>query len=285
MKKNFNLEAVKDSVLYIIDDLYDTDFLGVCTQMAFYFLLAFFPMVIFLINFVGKIIVHFDQYIFEFLRAYMPQLSYDYVVNLTVMLENNIKENSVLLPILTFIFASMAARAIMVGINQSYGCEERRSLPKVWLLAFAITLLFGIALILIVTSYVLLSDVSTHLLNALGLAVVSAFLTKLISFCLAVLITILALYCIYTLAPTKRSSFKESLPGAILATVGMLMVFRIFVIFVDHSSRYTMLYGSLVSLFTLLVAIYFICVILNIYSKINVYWQDYFKNREHSEQS
>ena len=80
---------------------------------------------------------------------------------------------------------------------------------------------------------------------------------------------------IYVLTPAQPLKFKSGLPGALFATLGLNIAFRIFTLFINHSTKYSTLYGSLGGLFALMVAIYFICVILNLGGKINLYWSLY----------
>ena len=278
MKTKNNLTRI---IHYIIEDLRNTDFFGVCYQMAFYLLLSFFPLILFLINFVSKIIVHFEQYLFDFLKIYLPKLSYQYVTDLILFLEENIHNNNYFLLFLTFILASMAARAIMIGINQNYNCKEERNLLKVWLYAFIITLFLGIAMILIASIYILLSNSSIYILEFFKLEKLSVLFTRLFPFCFAIVFNILLFTSIYTLAPTKKVKFKDNLPGSIFATFAILIVLKIFIAFINHSKKYTMIYGSLGGLFALLFTIYFICIIVNAGCKLNVYYQNYktYKNR------
>ncbi len=264
-------ERLTDALLYIVDDLYATDFWGVCTQMAFYSLMAFFPMVIFLINFVGKIIVQFKEILYLFLKLSLPDLSYQYCVQLVDTLEGSLGESPTFLPILTFILASMAARAIMIGINQNYGTGESRRLPVVWFYAFVITFLFALSLVVAIVAYFILSDMCIALLTAMGLDTITSTFTQVFTSGFLMVILTLLFDLIYTLAPVKPLKLSQGLPGAIFCTLGIGIAFRIFVYFANHSTRYTMLYGNLGGLLALLVSIYLICVILNAGAKINVY--------------
>lgn len=266
-----NKEKIYAFIHYCIDDMYETDFFGICMQMAFYFLLAFFPMIIFLINFIGQVMASFQGYLFAFLKSFLPDLSYNYVQMVLNQLQNTHFHNQLLLIIITFCFASMAARAIMIGINQNYGNIERRNLFHVWILAFVFTLLFAVSLVLVIVIYVIMNDMTENILIRIGLTRFSVAITQVFTFVFAFVVTILAFDCIYVLAPAKSLTIRQGLPGAIFMTLALNIALRIFVFFVNHSTKYTMLYGNLGGFFALLVGIFFICFIFNFGSKINYY--------------
>ena len=59
-----NLKMVK-LLFFLMEDFEETDFSGICTQMSFYLLLAFFPLLLFLISFIGNFIKPFESYLYD----------------------------------------------------------------------------------------------------------------------------------------------------------------------------------------------------------------------------
>lgn len=269
-KKKPTKQQVMAFIRFAIDDVYATDFFGICLQMAFYFLLAFFPMMMFLIGSIGGFLSEFKVYFFAFLKSLLPVLSYNYVVDLFVQLQHS-SSNLAAMLVITFFFASMAARAIMVGINQNYGNPETRSTLHIWLLAFLFTILFAVVLVLITAIYFVMDSMTASLLERTGLVAFNVPITQGMAVIFSLVASPFILDFIYILAPVERLPYRQGLPGAIFTTLGINIVVRIFTFFVNHSSKYTLLYGNLGGLFALLISIYFICVILNIGTKINLY--------------
>lgn len=266
------MPKIVEFFIFIFEDIERTDFWGICTQMSFYLLMSFFPLLLFLINFVGRFIVQFQNYLFDLLEKYLPQLSYEYVRNLVEVLTQNIGANPYFLILFTFLFATLAARAIMIGMNQNYGHPETRSHLKIWLLSFLFTLLFAIAIILIIIAYLFSESITALILTQLGINHSYIFLMSIFSFGFSLIISVLVFNCVYILAPDKRVKFRHGFPGAVFSAIGLNIGFRIFLMSINHSTKYTLLYGGLGGLFALLVVIYFICVILNLGGKINVFF-------------
>lgn len=263
---------LKRLLLFLAEDIKRTDFFGLCAQMSFYMLMAFFPLLIFLLNFVGQYIVEFQDYLFSFLRYFLPEISYEYALNLIDSFKTTLNTNNYLLLLITFFFASQAARAIIVGMNQNYGNLETRSRPKVLFLSFLFTFLFAIALIVIITATIIGENLGQKILTYIGIDAWTIGIMRLISFIFALLIMFLSFSAVYILAPNKHIHFLSALPGAAFSTVGITVVFRVVLIFMNRSPKYTLLYGNTGGLFALLVGIYFICFILNLGGKINVYF-------------
>lgn len=280
IERILNLKIVKLG-FFLQEDFEATDFSGICTQMSFYLLLAFFPLLLFLISFIGNFIKPFETYLYDILKVYLPDLSYQYVTNLLDNITSEISNSNYILVLMTFLFSSLAARAIMIGLNQTYGGEETRSLPRIWLLSVLFTLLFALAIILVITAYIFSADLGAVIFKQFGIYTYYYPFLRIFALVFTWSISILIFNMIYMLAPAQQIKFSEGLPGALFAMFGLNIAFRVFTWFINHSSKYSTLYGNLGGLFALMVAIYFICVILNLGGKINCYWSLYKKKEFH----
>ncbi|MGV8906579.1 MAG: YihY/virulence factor BrkB family protein [Acetobacterium sp.] len=274
IKGLLNTQIVKLGFL-IKEDFDKTDFAGICSQMAFYLLMAFFPLLLFLISFVGKFVKQFESYLYEVLKAFLPNLSYDYVTGLLSSLSSQISDSNYFLILITFFFATLAARAIMTGLSQTYGITETRPHLKTWLLSFLFTILFALAILLVAIAYIFSADVGKLIFQIFQIPLDAYPTWRLLVLLSSWVLSTLFFNMVYVLAPAKSLKFWEGLPGAFFASLGLNIAFRIFTWFINHSDRYSDLYGNLGGLFALLVGIYFICVILNLGGKINLYWSIY----------
>ncbi|MDI3535825.1 MAG: rane protein [Eubacteriaceae bacterium] len=264
-------------VFFLMNDFEETDFPGTCTQMAFFLLLSFFPLLVFLISFVGRFIETFEDYLFDILRTFLPELSYQYVTNLLESMTQYHNNSKYFLILLSLFFATFAVRAIMVGLNQTYAQQEARSHLKIWGLSFLFTILLAIAVLFVLVAYFISVDLGEFILTSLGLSEYQASLIQMGAIFFSWTIAILLLNFIFTKAPSQSLRFKSGFPGSIFAFLGLNIAFRIFTLFINHSSRYSSLYGNLGGLFALLVALYFISIIINLGGKVNLYWSFYRK--------
>lgn len=277
IKRIMNLKLVK-LINFIREDFEKTDFSGICTQMSFYLLLAFFPLLLFLISFIGNFIKPFETYLYEILKTFLPELSYEYVTGLLDSLISQVSGSQYSLILLAFFFSSLATRAVMIGINQTYGREETRNLREIWLYSFLFTILFTLAILLIAVAYIFSADVGAVIFEKIGLYTYYYPVLSFFAVAFSWIVSTFIFNMIYVMAPAQPLKIKNGLPGALFATLGLNIAFRIFTLFINHSTKYSTLYGSLGGLFALMVAIYFICVILNLGGKINLYWSLYQNN-------
>jgi len=277
IKRLLNTKIAKLGFL-LMEDFEKTDFQGICSQMAFYLLMAFFPLLIFLISFVGKFVNEFATYLDQILLAFLPDLSYAYVSDLLASLTSQISDSNYFLILISFFFATLAVRAIMTGLNQTYGSAETRSHLKIWILSFLFTLLFALAIVLIAVAYVFSLDIGKFIFQIFGISSDNYPSWRLFALAVSWLLSTLFFNLVYIMAPAKPLKFSEGLPGAIFTTLGLNVAFRIFTWIINNSGTYSTLYGNLGGLFALLVGLYFICVILNLGGKINLYWSIYKRN-------
>ena len=120
------------------------------------------------------------------------------------------------------------------GLNAVYGVLERRGWLVQRLVCAAYTLLFLAALVV------------TLALHVFGLGL-SALGRELGFFLLAGAQT--GLFCaMFMYLPARRSGFWESLPGAMLASVGWMGFSGLFSIYVEHFSGLANVYGSVYAL-------------------------------------
>ncbi len=260
---------------FIKDDFDRTDFFGICTQMSFYLILAFFPLLVFLISFVGRFIASFESLLDSLLKEFLPSLSYDYVANLLSRLTTNGSGSRYFLILISFFFATIAVRAIMIGLNQTYGQEESRTYLKVWALSLLFTFLLAIGIIIIIIASFISFDIGVSILSLIGLSDSATDIVQIFAILFSWIISTLVFNLVYSKAPVDHLPFLSALPGSLFAFLGLTVAFQIFAFFINNSSKYTTLYGSLGGLFALLIALYFISVIINLGGKVNLYWALY----------
>ena len=140
--------------------------------------------------------------------------------------------------------ASRGVYGLMAGLNEIYDAPESRGYFKTRLLGMFYTVLF--LLVLLVT--LVLGVFGDSLLQLLppasgGLGLLLTEVIDLRFFLMLFLQT--ALFCaMFIVLPNRHSSFRESLPGAVLASAGWLIFTQLFSFYVEHFSRYSNIYGS-----------------------------------------
>ncbi len=140
--------------------------------------------------------------------------------------------------------ASRGMYGLLTGLNSVYKVSENRGYLFTRTISVFYTFLFLLVLLLTLILHVFGNSLlamfhagNSHVLDLLTKIVQSRFLTLL--FVQTILFT-----AIFMALPNRRNSLKESLPGALLASLGWLLFSKLYSIYVEHVTIYTTIYGS-----------------------------------------
>lgn len=140
--------------------------------------------------------------------------------------------------------ASRGVHGLRVGLNAIYGVEENRGYFLSRAISLAYTLAFLLVLLLTLVLHVFGSSI-LQWLQLLDLELIG-FLTGIVDFRFFLLLAVQTLIfaLMYTAVPSRRNRFRDSVPGALLASIGWLAFSDVFSIYVENFARYANIYGS-----------------------------------------
>ncbi len=222
------------------------------SQMAYYFLLAFFPFSIFLITIIGYLPIS-DADILKPLASILPSISYH---ALQENVEQVVKTRN--MKLLSFGFVAMlwasssGMRAIMRGINKALCRDDRMPF---WI-SVPLSIVFTILVTVLAVFYFLLLIFGEQIGELLVHAGMMWEYWKgwdVIRYMAAVLIMIGVFTLLFRYSPCKRIRWRNALPGAVFTTVGWLLVSFIFAFYVNQFWNPTLVYGNLGGIIALLI--------------------------------
>lgn len=230
------------------------DLLGLAGQLAFFFLLSFFPFLIFLVSLIGLIIRAPQEAVQNLIQGTAGVIPDDAATLLVDYMERTLRgaaSGNLLFGILgTLLLGSMASVAIILAANRAYELRETRPFWKVRgisvLLALGFTLLVAALTLLVVR----VED------YAEGLPEFLMVLWGFVRWALAFLTVMLALAVLYYLAPDAKLPFKWITPGGVLATILMFVASVTFSFYVSRLGSYDQVYGQVAALIVLLLWLY-----------------------------
>ncbi len=258
----------------LLQHIKNSDVTALGAQLAFFFLLSLFPLLIFMVTLLPYLNLPEDQ-IFQFLRNYAPADVYSLIEGtLTEVLQNR---NGGLLSIGllgTIWSASNGVNAIVKSLNKSYGLEETRPFFIVRALSVIFTILiiglFVIALLLPVFG----EQIGVFLFSIFGLDGVFLTVWNSIRFTIPPLIIFVVLTALYWIVPNQKLYLKSVIPGGVFATLGWILVSLGFSFYVSNFANYTATYGSLGAIIVLMMWLYFSGTLLMIGGQINAVMQE-----------
>lgn len=138
--------------------------------------------------------------------------------------------------------ASRGIYGLMRGLNTVYRVKEQRSWLHVRVLSMVYTLLFLVVVVLTL----ILSVFGTTLVNNLPGSPFLVFLDRVVGLRFGVLFLLQsALFCaMFMVLPSRRNSFRQSLPGAVLASLGWLIFSNLYSYYVTRFAGYSNIFGS-----------------------------------------
>ncbi len=248
--------------------------------VAYNFILAIFPTVIFLFTLIPYISTYFpeitDEGIMLYLGEYLPASMYE-VISSTV-LDIISKQRGGLLTF-GFVFALYLATngmmSLMRAFNACYKTVENRGFLRMRLTATGLTILLAVVLIaavvLLVVGTLVINKVTHELadLSHLRLDRLSIYGLLILRFLVIFIVFFFAVSSIYYFGPAVHYNWKFFSLGSFIATLACLGVSYGFSFYITNFGSYNKVYGSIGALIALMVWIQLLTVVLLFGYEIN----------------
>lgn len=171
--------------------------------------------------------------------------------------------------------ASRGVYGFVTGLNAIYGVSENRSYLYTRLISVLYTFLFFLVLLLTLVLHVFgttLLDLVPRLESKLF-----AFLAEIIDlrFFLLLFIQSMVFALMFTFLPNGRNKFRDTLPGALLSSIGWLIFSDVFSIYVEKFASLTNIYGSVYTVALGMLWLYCCLSILFYGGALNQYLEDH----------
>ena len=245
------------------------DIPGLGSQLAFFFLLSLFPLLIFLFTLLPFLNID-DAQIFLYIREYAPE-------SVALLIEETLGEilanrNGGLLSvgvIATIWSASKGMNALTKALNLSYDITESRS----FVITRAMSLVFTILLIAVLLTALILPvfgrQIGILVFSVLGLEEGFLIIWKSLRWSIPPLLIFLVFIAIYWIVPNVKLRWKSVLPGATFATIGWILTSLVFSFYVGNFGSYSNTYGSIGAIIALMMWLYFSGIILMLGGQLN----------------
>jgi len=253
--------------------IYDVDVMGVGAQLAFFFLLSIFPLLIFLVTLVPYLNLSKDQ-IFNFIEEVAPH-------EVFVLIEQTLNDilttqNGGLLSfgILAMIWSgSIGMNALIKSLNSSYGVAERRPIWVAQGMSIANTLLLMLILVVALALPIFGRQIGLIIFSYAGLEEGFLATWNALRFTIPGLIIFALSSVIYWVAPNVRLDFASVLAGAAFTSIGWLSVSFIFSVYINNMAIYSPTFGSIGGMIILMLWLYVCAMLLMVGGQINAVMQ------------
>lgn len=256
----------------IMDKFKEDHVTAFSAQSAFFILLSSFPFMIFFLTLVHYLPFSKSEILTALLRVVPANTKSTVMVLFGDMYA---KANGTLLSIsiITALWsASRGMLAITNGLNTIYDTDETRNYFVLRFFSMIYTLIFCIALILILAAFVFGNTLYQYTLKFAPWLSEIASLIMHFRMLVGTLVLVIFFLILYRFIPDRRGRLKYELPGAILSAFGWTAIAILMSIYVQYFGNFSYMYGSLAGVVVIMLWLYFSMILFFIGAEINHYF-------------
>jgi membrane protein len=247
----------------------EDNILGRAAELAYYFLLALFPMLIFLTSLVG-FLPGLREAIFTGLAKFVPGEAMRLVSETISDVTRRRSSGLISFGILGALWAaSGGVTAVMGTLNTAYDAREERSFWKVRLIAICLTVLLAL-LVVGGTALIMFGDrFAVWLAAQLGMGTTFTIVWGIVHYLMGLALSFLGLELIYYFGPNVEQDWKWITQGAVFAVISLVFASLLFSLYLRFAPDYSATYGSLGAVVVLMLWLYLMGAVILIGGEIN----------------
>lgn len=253
----------------------DEDITTNAAQVAFYFIFALFPLLLFLMSVFGLVLDAAEDVrreLFAYLGQIIPGSALKLIQDtLTEVVEEGGGGKITFGALLALWSASAGLDNIRIALNDVYDLKETRPWWKYKLICLLLTLAIALLVFFALGVVFYGSSFINLLLDPLGIAIGSRIVLGIFSFVIIAAALIAAFALIYSFAPNHTPfTFRWITPGAIVAIIFWLIVSGGFRLYLHFFDSYAKTYGSVGAIIVLLLWLYLTALAILLGGIVNV---------------
>jgi membrane protein len=239
-------------------DAMEDDVLGLAAQLSYYFFLALFPAILFLLAVASFFpLTNLTDDIGTTLAPFVSAPVLELIQDQMRRIANRESGGLLTFGVLAALWSSSAALVSIIGaLNAAYDIKESRPWWKVRLTALGLTI--GVAVFVLCALSLVLAGpaIAEWLGDRTGLGAVFTWTWLIVQWPVAFLLVSTAVGLVYYFAPDADQDWVWITPGAVIATVLWLLVSLGFKVYITNFTDYNASYGAVGGVIVLLLWFY-----------------------------
>jgi len=239
-----------------IEIISKNELMALGAQVTYFMILAFFPMLIFLLTLLSYTPFANSEVLFS-LSYLLPEETYLMVSKAVYEIIESRSPTLLSFGMAASLWASLnGVNALMHGINKAYGLKETRSYLK--LKGLSILFLFFLVISIILTLLLLVwgETLGNLLFNFLGAESIFPLLWEKLRLIFQFIVMIITFIMLNKMGTTAYLTIKEVFPGSLFSAIGWLIISHGFSIYIKNFANISIAYGSIGGIIILLLWLY-----------------------------
>ena len=228
------------------------DIFALASQLAYYMILSFIPLIIFLFSLIAWINIDAINFM-AILKSFLPSGIFslaEFIINEIMSARSvSLVGGSIFVAIW---MASSGFRALIKGINKAYNLKDTRSYIRRTIIAYIGTIIFALSIIAALAVIVFGRVIGEHLLGLLPNAEIFQYVWIMFRYVIILVFLVIIFTALYKFTPCKRIKLKEVFPGAVVSALGLIISSFAFSYYINNFNNYTKVYGSLAAIFIMM---------------------------------
>jgi len=256
----------------------DDRIFGRAAQLSYYFLLALFPLLLFLINILGYLAQEgtlFRDRLLLYLAALMPGSAFALVRATVDEISVSSGTGKLSFGLLAALWAaSNGMGAISDTLNTAYNVKETRGWWRVRLISVCLTIALAILILAALAIVLVGGTIGEALATRFGFGSLFTTVWTIVQWPIALVFVLTTFNLIYNFAPNIPSRSRRWItPGAFVGVALWLIVSFAFRIYLGYFDSYSVTYGSLGAVIVLMLWFYLSGVAILIGGEVNCEYQ------------
>jgi membrane protein len=242
-------------------EIQEDDVFGRSAQLAYYFLLALFPLLLFLTSVIGLVLgsgTGLRHSLFHHLSQVLPGSAFQLVDSTMYEVSAASSGGKLAFGILAALWAaSNGMGAITQALNVAYNVKESRPWWKQRLIAVGLTITLSVLIISALVLVLYGGRLAEHFAAGYGFGAIFTIVWKLLQWPIVLGFMLLAFALIYYLAPDlHEQSWTWITPGSVIGVGLWLLVSFGFRLYLHYFDSYSKTYGTLGAVIVLMLWLY-----------------------------
>jgi membrane protein len=265
----WGIPAIKEFALRVWRETNEDNIFTSAAALSYYFLLAFFPMLIFLTSLVG-FLPGVRESIFVALANFVPGEAMGLVTETIQDITKNKSGGLVSFGVLgTLWAASGGVSALMSTLNVAYDAKEERSFWKVRLIAISLTVLLAVLVIGGATLIMFGDRFAEWLAAQFNAGLTFKVIWGAIDYLIGLVLLFTGLELIYYFGPHVEQDWKWLTVGSAFAVISIIITSLLFSLYLRFAPSYSATYGGIGAVIILMLWLYLMGVVVLIGGEIN----------------